>query len=98
MSTVAQHGHDVPVLRNWILGVLATVLWTTNYVVYFARDIRAWRHRGHRHGFASLRLPERSVTGPLPSDERQPFPPPPPPPPPVRDAEIVAAPVPRRSR
>ena len=89
MSNPAQRGHDIPVLRNWILGFVATALWMTNYVVYFARDIRAWYDRPRRHRHAGWRLPERSVTGPLPADEMQPFPPPPPPPPPVRDAEIV---------
>jgi hypothetical protein len=98
MSRPAQHGRGVPVLRNWILGFLATTLWITNYVVYFARDIRAWYRQGRRPRFAGLHLPERSVTGPLPPDEMQPFPPPPPPPPPVRDAEIVPAPAPGRSR
>jgi hypothetical protein len=91
MSIAAQRGHELPVLRNWILGFVATTLWTMNYVVYFARDIRAWyrRPRRHRRQHAAWHLPEHRVTGPLPADEMQPFPPPPPPPPPVRDAEIV---------
>jgi hypothetical protein len=83
------------VLRNWILGIVATTLWTTNYVVYFARDIRAWYRRGHWYGRARPHLPERGVAGPLPPSEMRPFPPPPPPPPPVRDAEILAGPTPR---
>lgn len=95
MSGAAQQGLDVPVLRNWILGIFATALWTTNYVVYFARDIRAWRRRRRRRAYTGLHLPERRVVGPLPPDEMQPFPPPPPPPPPVREAEIVPGPRPR---
>ncbi len=91
----AQRGRGVPVLRNWILGFVATALWTTNYVVYFARDIRAWYRRGHRPGQAGMHRPEHSVAGPLPADQMRPFPPPPPPPPPVRDAEVVVGPAPR---
>ena len=84
-------------LRNWILGFFAVSLWTTNYVVYFFRDIRAWYHRPRRPRHAHLHLPERRVAGPLPEDEKQPFPPPPPPPPTVRDAEIVPFPKSRRA-
>jgi hypothetical protein len=84
------------VLRNWLLGFVAMTLWTTNYVVYFARDIAAWRRRPHRSVLTGLHLPERAVTGPLPPDEQRAFPPPPPPPPTVRDAEIVPSPGPRR--
>jgi hypothetical protein len=92
MSRAADDGQDVAVLRNWILGIVATGLWVTNYLVYFAGDIRAWRRRARGPMLAGPHLPEPRVTGPLPAEERQPFPPPPPPPPPVRDAEIVAGP------
>jgi hypothetical protein len=97
MSRKRKIGHDGRVLRNVILGVLATAIWVTNYVTYFARDIRdAWLRRRYR-----AVAPRRRGTdepGPLSARERRAFPPPPPPPRPVRDAEIVSSPKPRRSR
>ena len=94
MSGRARRGQAVQVLRNWILGFLAIAIWTTNTLVYFARDIRAWRRRARRHatvGWPREVMPDRSFAGPLPPDERRPFPPPDPPapPPPVHDAEII---------
>jgi hypothetical protein len=93
-----QNGHSGRVLRNAILGFVATAIWTMNYVVYFARDIRAWHQRERRGAPARRPSPERSVTGPLAANERRTFPPPPPPPPPVRDAEVIPFPEPRRAR
>ena len=85
-------------LRNWLLGVLAISIWTMNYVVYFAPEIRAWRRR-RQEPFSAWQIGagmDRGFTGPLPANERRPFPPPEPPPPPVHDAEIV--PFPKRRR
>lgn len=82
-------------LRNWILGFLAIALWTTNYFVYFAQDIRAPRRRPQPHP-ASPReeRPASGLTGPLPAHERQPFPRPERPA--VKDAEIIPFPDRRR--
>lgn len=89
-------------LRNWILGFLAISIWTTNYLVYFAPDIRAWHRRRRQQqraqagwGAAPAR-PWREVAGPLPPQERRNFPPPEPPPHPVQEAEII--PFPERPR
>ena len=78
-------------LRNWLLGILAIALWTSNYLVYFAGDIRAWRRHARRQaaaGWPRQYVPDGGVSGPLPPRERRPFPPPEPKPP-VHDAEII---------
>ncbi len=98
----ARQGHAVQVLRNWLLGFLAIAIWTTNYLVYFAGDIRAWRRRARQQpmaGWPHEAMPDRSFAGPLPPHERRLFPPPEPPPepPPVHDAEIIPFPRTRRA-
>jgi hypothetical protein len=84
---------DGRVLRNWILGVLATGLWIGNYVVYFWFDLVDWRVRRRAPG--PRRRPDSP--GPLPRTERRPFPPPEPTHP-VREAEVVPPPPRRRRR
>jgi hypothetical protein len=84
------------VLRNWILGFLAIAIWTANYLVYFAADIRAWRRRARRQEVPAY-MPDRSFAGPLPPQERRPFPPPEPAPA-VHDAEIIPFPKSRKRR
>ena len=79
-------------LRNGILGFLAIAIWTTNYLVYFAEDIRAWRRRADRQS-----MPLRGIVGPLPARERLPFPRPEPQPV-VHDAEIIPFPRARKRR
>jgi hypothetical protein len=88
MSACIETGHGVRVLTNVLLGFLAVTIWTTNYVVYFAPEIRAWRRRRAERGWA----PGPMLSGPLPPQERHRFPSPPPPE--VHDAEII--PFPRR--
>jgi hypothetical protein len=86
---------DGLVLRNWILGLLASALWIGNYLVYFWYDIAGWwvnRRARRRRPWA----PE--APGPLPRTERRRFPPPEPPPHPVKDAEVVPLPARRRRR
>lgn len=100
MSRQEFAGHGVLVLRNWILGSLAIAIWTINHLVYFAPDIRAARNRHRRlHAFPAKPAgtsPDRGFTGPLPPDQRRPFPPPEPSPP-VHDAEIIPFPKGRRA-
>lgn len=98
MSRMETNGHGGPVLRNWFLGVFASAIWTVNYLVYFARDIRAWRRHRRERPPARRVAPERAIAGPLAASERRDFPPPPPPPSPVRDAEVVAIQAARRTR
>ena len=88
LSAASGWGHNDRVLRNLILGVVATAIWMTNWLVYFAYDIqRAWHRRAYRRMMAETR--DGAVSGPLAPRERRPFPPPPPPDPPVRDAEVI---------
>jgi hypothetical protein len=95
MSRTGDSAHDGGVLRNALLGVLASAIWVTNYVIYFARDIRAaWRRYQER----PVAPRKHGNIGPLAANERRAFPPPPPPPRPVREAEVVPGPKPRRSR
>jgi hypothetical protein len=94
------------VLRNWILGFLAIAIWTANYVVYFAPEIRAWYRRWRAPampatgGFDPARM--MGFMGPLPPHQRVRFPPEPAAPEPRaaepahQDAEII--PFPRRFR
>lgn len=86
-------------LRNWLLGVFATGLWIADYLLYFRRDIVAWRraHRDRRRPplplpFWHPHLRKSSQTGLLLPFQRRPFPPPEPPPRPVRDADVTSAP------
>lgn len=63
-------------LRNWILGCLAVTIWTTNYLVYFWPDLRAWqrgRGRPPPRRYAAPAPP--GFMGPLPPRERVRFPP-----------------------
>jgi hypothetical protein len=92
---LAPNGYGAAVLRNWLLGMLATIVWTGNYLAYFARDLRAfWRRWRQRRDFWAGFGQEsrRRVAGPLVGEERRSFPPPPPPPPPVREADVVPRP------
>ena len=93
ISTATTEGHAGRVLRNWVLGFLAIAIWTTNYLVYFAPEIRAWRQRARRQPMTTAR---HGLIGPLPPHEQRPFPPPAPPPTPAREAEIIPFPNPRR--
>jgi hypothetical protein len=96
---ICEFGHGVRVLSNWVLGFLAVSIWIMNYLVYFASDIRAWLRPRQTRAFAGSPMrtrADRRFTGPLPANERRPFPPPEPSPPPVHDAEII--PFPKRRR
>lgn len=85
-------------LRNWLLGLFATGIWTANFLVYFWRDIRAWwRRRRDPSGAMIWRPAPRPPPPPPPPadtpdrlapDQRHRFPPPEPTPHPVQDLEI----------
>ncbi len=77
-------------LRNLLLTLLASALWTGNYLAYFARDLRRWwrQRQEQREFWADFRRESRKrVLGPLGGEAKRSFPPPPPPPPPIRDLE-----------
>jgi hypothetical protein len=86
ISRLTPVGAWARVLRNWILGFLAMAIWTTNYLVYFAPDIRAWYRRWRQPAVPAsggfVAPPTMGFMGPLPPHQRVRFPPEPPAPPP----------------
>lgn len=84
-------------LRNWLLGLFATGIWIADFLIYFWRDIAAWRRRRRASaGMAIWRpIPRPPPPPPPPAEaldrlspaQRRRFPPPEPPPRPVRDVE-----------